>query len=50
MGLLIYAKRKGVLASSQFIWLRPYDRTLWYALNQIGGKATWAEAAGPWAH
>lgn len=24
--------------------------TLWYALNQIGGKAAWAEAAGPWAH
>ncbi len=50
MSLLMQAKRKGVLESSQYIWLRPYDRTLWYSLNQMGGYACWAEAAGPWAH
>lgn len=50
MALFFFAKHKGLLACSEFIWLKPMDRTLWYALNQIGGKAAWAEAAGPWAH
>lgn len=50
MALLFFAKQKGLLACSEYIWLKPLDRTLWYALNQIGGKAAWAESAGPWAH
>lgn len=50
MALLSVARRKGVLASSQFIWLRPTNRGLWYALNQVGGSTAWAEATGPWAH
>ena len=50
MALLNRARRKGVLASAQFIWLRPLDRPLWYALNQCGGRAAWAEAFAPWAH
>lgn len=50
MALLIEARKKGVLATSQFIWLRPLDRPLWYALNQCGGRAAWAEALAPWAH
>ena len=45
-----YARQKGVLATSQFIWLRPVNRTLWYALNQMGGREAWIEAAGAWAH
>ena len=50
MALLHRARRKGVLASSQFLWLRPLDRPLWYALNQCGGRAAWAEGFAPWAH
>lgn len=50
MALLYRARQKGVLASSQFLWLRPMDRPLWYALNQCGGRAAWAEAFAPWAH
>lgn len=50
MALLNRARRKGVLASSQFLWLRPLDRPLWYTLNQCGGRAAWAEAFAPWAH
>lgn len=50
MALLGAARKKGVLASSQFIWLRPTNRGLWYALNQVGGSTAWAEATGPWAH
>ena len=50
MALLYRARQKGVLASSQFLWLRPLDRPLWYALNQCGGRAAWAEGVAPWAH
>lgn len=42
MGLLTQARKKGVLATSQFLWLRPLDRPLWYALSQCGGRAAWA--------
>ena len=50
MAWLTLARRKGVLASSQFLWLRPLDRPLWYALNQCGGRAAWAEGFAAWAH
>ena len=50
MALLYRARQKGVLASSQFLWLRPLDRPLWYALNQCGGRAAWAEGFAHWAH
>ncbi len=50
MALLTFARRKGVLASSQFLWLRPLDRPLWYALNQCGGRTAWAEGFAAWAH
>ena len=48
--LLDFAARKGILPPSQFLWLRPTDRTLWYTLNQVGGRTPWTEASGPWAH
>ncbi len=50
MALLTRARKKGVLATSQFIFLRPLDRALWYALSQCGGRAAWAEGFAPWAH
>ena len=50
MALLTLARRKGVLASSQFLWLRPCDRRLWYALSQCGGRVAWAEGFAAWAH
>ncbi len=50
MALLYRARQKGVLATSQFIWLRPLDRPLWYVLNQCGGRAAWAEGIAAWAH
>lgn len=50
MALLTRARKKGVLASSQFLFVRPLDRSLWYALNQCGGRAAWAEGFAAWAH
>ncbi len=29
----------GVLAPAQFVWLRGYDRTLWYPLNNLGRQS-----------
>jgi hypothetical protein len=49
MALLTRARKKGVLASSQFLWLRPLDRPLWYAISQCGGRAAWAEGFAAWA-
>lgn len=40
----------GVLAPSQFVWLRGYDRTLWYPLNNLGRQSLHPEALGAMAH
>lgn len=50
VGGLVFARTRGTLSSSQFLWLRAVDRTLWYALNQSGGRRPWVEAMGVWAH
>jgi intracellular multiplication protein IcmP len=50
MSLLEYARRNGVLPSSEFFWLRPVDRTLWYALNNVGRNVAWTEVAGIYGH
>ncbi len=50
MALLYFARKKGILASSQFLFLRPIDRPLWYTLHQCGGQTAWAEGLAPWLH
>ncbi len=40
----------GVLASAQFVWLRGFDRSLWYPLNNLGRRSFHAEAMGVMAH
>jgi intracellular multiplication protein IcmP len=50
VALLECARERGLLPTAEFLWLRPADRTLWYALNQVGGGTRWTEAAGIWAH
>lgn len=40
----------GVLASAQFVWLRAYDRTLWYPLNNLGRQSVHMEALGAMSH
>lgn len=46
MALLIESRQMGVLPSSNFIWLKPLDRALWYPLNTAGRKVPFMEAAG----
>lgn len=40
----------GVLAPATFVWLRAFDRTLWYPLNNLGRQAFHMEAFGAMAH
>lgn len=49
-GLLQLARMDGVLATSEFLWLKPMDRSLWYALNDVGRQTASLEAAGTAAH
>lgn len=51
MSSLIKAARlDGVVPSSEFLWLKPIDRRLWYMLNCMGRQTPYAEVAGPFAH
>ncbi|WP_119344391.1 secretion/conjugation apparatus DotM-related subunit [Facilibium subflavum] len=48
--LLQLARQGGIVASSSFLWLKEVDRTLWYALNNVGRKTYFTEAAVVNAH
>lgn len=51
MRALAFAREEGgVLAPAQFVWLRGYDRTLWYPLNNMGRQSFHMEALGAMAH
>jgi intracellular multiplication protein IcmP len=48
---LVFAREcGGVLASAEFLWLKPVDRGLWYVMNNVGRRAFHPEAAGAMAH
>lgn len=49
-GLATAREEGGVLAPAQFVWLRGYDRTLWYPLNNLGRQSLHMEAIGATAH
>ncbi len=40
----------GVLAPAEFVWLRGFDRALWYPLNNLGRQSYHMEALGAMAH
>nr|HAT8713637.1 type IVB secretion system coupling complex protein DotM/IcmP [Legionella jordanis] len=48
--LLEAAREDGVVPSSEFLWLKPIDRRLWYMLNCVGRQTPFVEVAGPFAH
>lgn len=43
-------RAKGRLMHANFLWLKPVNRTLWYALCGQGGQTPYWEAAGAFAH
>ncbi len=50
LSLYELARTRGVLASAEFIWLRPVNRQLYYLCNNMGRRTAWPETAGAWAH
>ena len=48
--MLELARVDGVLASADFLWLKPVDRRLWYVLNTVGRQVAPAEISGIYAH
>lgn len=48
--MLEFARQDGVVASADFLWLKPMDRRLWYMLNCIGRQTPFCEVAGAYAH
>jgi intracellular multiplication protein IcmP len=48
--LLELARTDGVLATAEFLWLKPVDRALWYVLNSVGRQTAFPEMAGAFAH
>jgi len=51
MASLLQASRQdGVVPSAEFLWLKLYDRRLWYMLNCVGRQTPYVEVAGAFAH
>ena len=48
--MLELSRCDGVLATSEFVWLKPLDRQLWYVLNDMGRQTPSIESAGVFAH
>lgn len=48
--LLEISRSDGVLATAEFLWLKPVDRRLWYVLNSVGRQTAVVEIAGAHAH
>ncbi len=48
--LLELARTDGVLATAEFLWLKPIDRPLWYVLNSVGRQTAFPEVAGVYSH
>lgn len=49
-GLLEKAREDGVLANSDFLWLKPKNRDLWYILSSVGRNLPFPNVAGIWSH
>lgn len=47
---LQYAREDGVLASSDFLWVKPLDRRLWYVINNVGRQTIGIEVGGIFCH
>jgi intracellular multiplication protein IcmP len=48
--MLSLARVDGVLASCDFLWIKPIDRRLWYTLNCVGRQVAISEVGGIMAH
>lgn len=44
------ARYTGVIATSEFLWLKPVNRKLWYMLSSVGRQTSFIEVSGPFSH
>lgn len=50
VSLLLFAREDGVVASADFLWVKPLDRRLWYVINNVGRQTPAVEVAGIFSH
>ncbi|MGE3921061.1 MAG: type IVB secretion system coupling complex protein DotM/IcmP, partial [Gammaproteobacteria bacterium] len=48
--MLERSRDDGVVPCAEFLWLKPYDRRLWFVLDCVGRQTPFAEVAGVFAH
>lgn len=48
--MLELSRADGVMASAEFLWLKPIDRKLWYMLNSVGRQTPFCEVSGAFSH
>lgn len=48
--MLERARDDGVVPCSEFLWLKPLDRRLWFMLDSVGRQTPFTESAGPFSH
>ena len=48
--MLELGRMDGVIATVDFLWLKPLDRRLWYMLNSVGRQTAVPEISGAFAH
>lgn len=46
----LFKHANGIIITQYFIWLKEYDRRLYYILNNVGSEVAWIEIAGIWDH
>lgn len=47
---LLLAREDGVVASCDFLWIKPIDRRLWYVINNVGRQTPAVEVGGIFCH
>ncbi len=50
ISMVLFAREDGVVPSSDFLWLKPIDRRLWYTINSVGRQTPCVEAGGVFSH
>ncbi len=50
ISLLLLAREDGVVASADFLWVKPLDRRLWYVINNVGRQTPAVEVGGIFNH
>jgi intracellular multiplication protein IcmP len=48
--MLLAAREDGVVASADFLWVKPMDRRLWYVINNVGRQTPAVEVGGIFCH